>query len=225
MLLAIFSILMVGELPGWSGWFVTGEYRPWYRYLYTAMLALFGIAYYILNFRKPTRATEAPPLQDSNLDHLGVCLGLLLGLGLSIKNGLRGWANIYPKMFPEGENYWGEVFWRVVGPLMLACLAVLLVYHLFPSRLRATEGAKARIFPPPLWPIGFVLIVQNVIAQMVTGPLSNPRELQFNVYYLILFLISTSIVLHFHFVRKSQAEEKHASRQDLAPPQNLRTSA
>jgi hypothetical protein len=133
-------------------------------------------------------------------------LGLLLGLGLSIKNGLRGWANIYPKLFPEGENYWGAVFWRIVGPLMLACLAVLLVRHLLPNR-RAAQAAKIRLFPNPLLPMGLVLIVQNVIAQMITGPLSNPRELQFDIYYLILFLISASIVLHFHFARKTQGDE------------------
>jgi hypothetical protein len=54
MLLAIFSLLMAGELRGWSGWFVKGEYRTSYGNLYIGMLALFGIVYYILNL-KPTR--------------------------------------------------------------------------------------------------------------------------------------------------------------------------
>jgi hypothetical protein len=131
-------------------------------------------------------------------------------------------------MFPEGENYWGEVFWRVIGPLMLACLAVLLVRHLRPSHLRAAQGTKASLFQHPLWPIGLVLIVQNVIAQMITGPLSNPRELQFNIYYLILFVISASIVLYYHFVRKSQVQretKEQGARQLLRPSQNLRVSA
>jgi hypothetical protein len=56
MLLAIFSLLMAGELRGWSGWFVKGEYRTWYGYLYIGMLAVFGINYYIINLRQPLKA-------------------------------------------------------------------------------------------------------------------------------------------------------------------------
>lgn len=201
-LLAILGLFMVGELRGWSGWFVKGEYKPWYSYLYVGMLAVFGVAYYLLNLRvsadeKTLRETSGC-LQDPHLERLGTYLGLLLGLGLSIKNGSRGWANIYPKMFPEGENYWGDVFWRVIGPLMLACLVALLVWGLISVRSRRGKGNR---FPRALWLMGLVLIIQNVIAQFITGPLSNWREMVFNIYYLVLFLISGTIIAYFQFVK------------------------
>jgi hypothetical protein len=167
-LLALFTVFFAGELRGWSGWFA-------------ALLALFAI---LSSFK-----------DRSNLDSLGVYLGLLLGLGLSLKNGLRGWANIYPKMFPEGERYWGQVFWRYVGPLMLLALIAILLRELF-SRDNRKITAK-RAFGLMI----VVLLVQNTIAQMITGPLGEARELHFNIYYLILMLISSAIVVHTHRAR------------------------
>ncbi len=201
-LLAMVGLFMAAELRGWSGWFVKGEYHPWHGYLYLGMLAAFGIAYYLLGLRRSAGGASlaAPPqvVPDLNLERLGVYLGLLLGLGLSIKNGSRGWANIYPKMFPEGENYWGEVFWRVIGPLMLVCLVILLVGRLFSA---GSRSAKAGLFPGAFWLIALVLIVQNLIAQMITGPLSDRRELEFNIYYLVLLLISGTILAYFQIVK------------------------
>jgi hypothetical protein len=195
-LLLILGVLMAGELRSWSGWFVKGDYKPWYGYLYPGMLAAFGAGrclFSLRTFRETEGTSEMKALHDCNLESLSVSLGLLLGLGLSIKNGLRGWANIYPKTFPEGESCWGEVFWRVVGPLMLICLAALLIWRLIPNR---SGQVSENLYPRALRLMGLVLIVQNVIAQMVTGPIGDPRELPFNIYYLVLFLISAAIILY-----------------------------
>ena len=42
-----------------------------------------------------------------------------------------------------------------------------------------------------------VLIVQNVIAQLVTGPHSQWNEVAFSIYYLLLFAITAMIVIHY----------------------------
>jgi hypothetical protein len=42
-----------------------------------------------------------------------------------------------------------------------------------------------------------VLIIQNTLAQLVTGPHSNWMENAFCMYYLVLFLISGTIVYHY----------------------------
>jgi hypothetical protein len=186
-LLAIFGLFFAGELRAWSGWFAKGNYHQWYGYLYAAALALFAVIYALQSDRNSPR--------KPNLDSLAVHLGLLLGFGLSIKNGLRGWANIYPKIFTEGENYWGEVFWRAVGPLMLITLLALLIQFI---RRRDTRSR-------PLLVITLVLLVQNIIAQIITGPWGEPRELHFNIYYAILFLVSGAIVFHFHNSQKTSA--------------------
>jgi hypothetical protein len=161
-LLTFFTLFFASELPGLI-------------YPAAAALAIFAIAWY----SRPSPA----------LDGLAVHLGVLLGLGLSIKNGLRGWANIYPKTFPEGERYWGVLFWKHLAPLMFIALVLLLARHYF----RKTDPALC-----PLRIILLVLVVQNIIAQIVTGPWGERRELHFNIYYAMLFLLSGAIVLHFH---------------------------
>ena len=52
--------------------------------------------------------------------------------------------------------------------------------------------------------MGTVLCVQNVIAQMITGPLSQAREVHFNIYYLILLIVSGSIVFYSYLAKKSR---------------------
>ena len=82
----------------------------------------YGVAYYLAN--RPMSAPElaAQGVSNPNLERLGAYLGLLLGLGISIKNGLKGWCNIYL----GNEQHWDSVLWRIIGPLMLVCLAVII---------------------------------------------------------------------------------------------------
>ena len=152
----------------------------------------YGIAYYLVNSRTPreARAIIARP----NLERFGVYLGLLLGLGLSIRSGLKGWANIYL----GNEDYWSGVLWRIMGPGMLVCLLALVIW----IRIRpVARGLQGDVFPHAYGLIWFVLITQNVLAQLVTGPLTNWNEVAFSIYYLLLFIISAVIVCHFQFMK------------------------
>jgi hypothetical protein len=53
--------------------------------------------------------------------------------------------------------------------------------------------------------IWLVLIAQNVLAQLVTGPLLGPRaswiEVSFSLFYVVLFFASAVIVFHYQFVK------------------------
>jgi len=159
----------------------------------------YGIAYYLVNRRMSeeqrallpgARLANAHP----NLQRFGAYLGLLLGLGLSIRNGLKGWANIYV----GNEEYWSRVLWRVMGPLMLACLAALVVCIVL---RRLPKGYRGDVFPHAYRLIWLVLITQNVIAQLVTGPHTSWNEMAFSFYYVLLFMISALIVHHFQFLK------------------------
>ena len=119
---------------------------------------------------------------------------MLLGLGLSIKNGLKGWANIYV----GNEEHWNQVLWWTIGPLMLLGLAAVI------ARIRSRPtppGLDADLFPHACRLMWLVLIVQNLIAQLVTGPLNDWNEAAFSIYYALLFLISAVIVHHYHWIK------------------------
>ena len=49
-----------------------------------------------------------------------------------------------------------------------------------------------------------MLIFQNVIAQFITGPLSEWKEMAFNIYYVLLFAITATIVIHYDQMRVYQ---------------------
>jgi len=155
----------------------------------------YGIAYYLVNRRisaeeSATRLVNARP----NLERFGLYLGLLFGLGFSIKNGLKGWANIYI----GNEEYWSQVLWEIIGPLMLVCLVALVAW----IRLRPLpRGFQGDVFPHAYGLIWTVLITQNVLAQLVTGPHSNGNEVAFAIYYVFLFMVSAVIVCHYQSVK------------------------
>jgi hypothetical protein len=154
----------------------------------------YGLAYYLAN--RPVAAqlvsssSSKAPHGCPNLERLGAGLALIFGLGMSMKNGLKGWANIYL----GNENYWNMVFWSVIGPLMILAVVGLLVW----LRLRLLPvGFKDEVFPYAYRMVWLVLVVQNIIAQMVTGPPSSWNEMAFSIYYILLFLLSAVIVYHF----------------------------
>jgi hypothetical protein len=115
---------------------------------------------------------------------------------MSIRNGLKGWFNIYK----GNEEYWDGVLWNIAGPLMLLCLLVILARILLRPLPRNFQGDA---FPRAYRLIWLVLIVQNVIAQLITGPLSSWQEVAFSIYYLLLFFISATILYHFHYTKLS----------------------
>jgi hypothetical protein len=175
---------------------------------YMAALALtvvFGIVHFFVRgriSREEQARHETPVLvSDPNLERLGLYLGLLVGLGLSIRNGLKGWANIYL----GNEEYWSRVFWMYIGPLMLICFGALIVWLLVRRIPRDFQGD---VFPHAYGIIWLVLITQNVIAQLVTGPPTAWNEMAFSIYYILLFLISAVIILHYRFIKlRSSTQE------------------
>ncbi|MCG3199121.1 MAG: hypothetical protein HUU16_20260 [Candidatus Omnitrophica bacterium] len=165
----------------------------------------YGVAFYLVNRRMSPEeaANQAPAFVNTrpNLERFGAYLGLVYGLGLSIQNGLKGWANIYL----GNEDYWERQFWFVIGPLMLLAIAALAI------RVWKTphpSGHAGDPLPHSFFLVWLVLIVQNILAQLVTGPLSNRNELVFNIYYLVLFIITGAIITHYHF--RKAADPYHA---------------
>jgi len=159
----------------------------------------YGVAYYLVNrpMPEPERAAKAAWLgnEHPNLERFGAYLGLVLGLGLSVKNGLKGWANIYL----GNEHYWDRMLWMIIGPLLIAGLAALV------WRIRTyprPRGYDADVFPHAGWLMAIVLIVQNTLAQLVTGPWTAWNEVAFSIYYLILFALTAVILYHFHGCKK-----------------------
>jgi len=161
----------------------------------------YGIAYYLVNrpLSAPERARYASHLGNRcpNLERLGVYLGLVLGLGLSIKSGLKGWANIYL----GNEDYWNGVLGRTIGPLLLAGTVIVVVRI---RRRPLPRDYPGDVFPHAYRLIWLVLITQNLLAQLVTGPWKVWNEAVFKIYYVLLFILSGVIVHHFHFLKRRQ---------------------
>jgi hypothetical protein len=161
--------------------------------------AAYGLAFYLVNRKRPfaegTANEMLPPNPQPNLERFGAYAGLLLGLGLSIKNGLKGWANIYV----GNEEHWDQVLWLVIGPLMI-CGLVALIFWL---RLRSLpRGFDGDVFPHDYRLIWLVLIIQNLIAQLVTGPYTVWNEAAFKIYYFLLLAISGLIIYHFNYLKR-----------------------
>ena len=164
----------------------------------------YGLAYYLVNRRSDELHESAssypsatlPLNTHPNLERFGAYLGLLLGLGLSVKNGLKGWANIYL----GNEEHWNQVLWQIVGPLMLCGLAWLI----FRIRKRPVRpGFAGDVFPHDYRIVWLVLITQNVIAQLVTGPYTVWNEMAFKIYYGLLWVISATVLYHFWRIRRT----------------------
>ena len=97
-------------------------------------VAIFGIGYHYRASREASRAGSALS-ELPNLERWGVFLGLVYGLGLTVRKGLKGATNIY---FSD-ENYWDAIFWNWISLAMLICLVVGIIKLLsrrIPWRLR-----------------------------------------------------------------------------------------
>ena len=149
----------------------------------------YGVAYYLVN--RPVPSVNLHSRKNPNFERFAAYLGLLLGLGLSIRNGLKGSANIYLGR----EDYWSVLLWKITAPLLLLGL-VLIVWRVW--RTRAIS--RTELFPHAYALMWFVLITQNILAQLVTGPWSSWNEVAFSLYYLVLFALSAVILHHFHWV-------------------------
>jgi hypothetical protein len=181
-----------------AGLFVSGRVTWWSEVLGSVTVLLLGWVCYFANrpaFDEEARVTT-PAGGDPALERFGLSLGLLTGLGLSVRNGLKGWCNIYL----GHEDYWSRRLWDVLGPLFLAGLVAIAVGFLVRPSPREPS---ARRFPHAYGLMWLVLVVQNVIALLVTGPLTDWNEMAFSIYYLLLFLISATVVFHYQTLRES----------------------
>jgi hypothetical protein len=186
-----------GRTPGsavsnWRGWV----------YMYGSGLALaLGCAWYLVNRSRCDEEARltTPAGADPNLERLGLYLGLLTGLGLSVRSGLKGWFNIYM----GNENYWDRLLWQYFGPMYLIALLALVAWVLFRPSPR---DPAARRWPHAYGLMWLVLIVQNAIALLITAQLTDWNEMAFSIYYVLLFLITATIVFHFHVLRERAIE-------------------
>lgn len=177
--IALFSLFALPEMHVWV-------------LAYLGVLAVFGVAYYAL--RRNGDSMEADPIAicagDLNLQRLGLYLGLLFGLGFSVRSGLKGWFNIYR----GNEDYYSAILWQIIGPLLLIALVALCLWTLLRPVARDHRGD---LFPRSAVLMWLVLLVQNILAQLVTGPLTHWNEFAFNIYYALLFAITAVITIHY----------------------------
>ena len=134
------------------------------------------------------------PRGDGNIANWGLYLGVALGLAISIRSGLKGWINIYW----GNEDYWSDLLWEYFT--MLFPVLILALGLWFISR-KPTATRKADTERKEYALVWLVLIVQNIFAQLVTGPGSSWTEFAFDAYYVMLFIISGLIVAHIHALR------------------------
>ncbi|MBX3412443.1 MAG: hypothetical protein KF708_07135 [Pirellulales bacterium] len=191
LLLALVSVIAMLEAAGLWGM------------IYLGAMVLFGIAYVIV--RRGTFDRETPALpgapSDPTLERFGLYVGLLFGLGLSLRNGLKGWFNIYR----GHEEYYSSLLWWILGPCFLVVLLALFWQALYRPLPRDQRGD---LFPHAHGLMWLVLVVQNVLGQMITGPLHEWNEFAFNLYYVLLFLITAVIVVHY---ATREQEHSHVS--------------
>ncbi len=192
-------LLVYCGLAGLLDYFM-GESLGGWGHLYLGVVVLGGFAYVLLGRRSMAdeASSHGPGGDDGRLERLGLYVGLLLGLGVSIRNGLKGWFNIYL----GHEDYWGRTLWQYLGPIYLVCLAAIVAWVLLRPAPARRDGER---FPHAHAIMWLVLVVQNVLGQLVTGPLSQWNEMAFSIYYWLLFLITAVIVVHYEAMRRRPA--------------------
>jgi hypothetical protein len=94
------------------------------------------------------------------------------------------------------------MLWYYLGPTYLLLLVALVAWILIRPMPRRFRGDRC---PHAYGLIWLVLVVQNVIAQLVTGPPTDWYEMAFSIYYALLFVITALIVIHFRFLKSFEA--------------------
>jgi hypothetical protein len=161
----------------------------------------YGLAYYLVNRPRTSdeMARKAAGNRNPNFERFGAHAGLLMGLGLSVRSGLKGWANINLR----NEEYWSHILLLTFGPLILLGLFGLAAWIRWRPLPADFQGD---FFPHRYALMWLVLVTQNVLAQLVTGPATAWNETAFKIYYLLLFLISAVIVIHFNCLKSRLGE-------------------
>jgi hypothetical protein len=79
------------------------------------------------------------------------------------------------------------MLWHVLGPAYLLGRVAILARILFRPLPREFRGD---LHPHAYGLMWLVLVAQNTIAQLVTGPPSQWKEMAFSIYYVLLFTIT-----------------------------------
>jgi hypothetical protein len=182
-------------------------------FCFASVAAVFGIGYWVLSSRSTSgvggNELDAPrdprfgrfAAEDPNLVRWGVFLGLVYGLGLSLRKLLKGGSHLYLQDYGD-EKYWDPVCWKWVALGMLVCLLAGVFWFL---ARRLPRNFRGDVFPHATWIVWLVLIAENVVAQVVTGPVFGPQarwdDFQFNLLYLILFALTAAITYHYQFIK------------------------
>ncbi|HET6323147.1 MAG TPA: hypothetical protein VFG04_00495 [Planctomycetaceae bacterium] len=161
---------------------------------------LLGTGWYFLRRSRfeEEKQRGTPTDGDPNVERLGLYLGLLAGLGLSLQYGLKGCLLI--RGFDE--RVWDRRLYLGLAPAYLLILVGLLAWIFFGPKPR---GLRGTVFPHAAGAMWLVLIVQNAIAQAITGPHSNWHETAFAIYYALLFATTMPTIFYFQTVKKLDA--------------------
>ena len=95
------------------------------------------------------------------------------------------------------------MLWAVIGPAMLAVLAGLILWI---RKRPLLLNPAPNVFPNDYALVWLVLITQNLIAQLVTGPHTVWNEMAFKIYYLLLMTICAVVLHHFNHLKKSNLQ-------------------
>jgi hypothetical protein len=180
----------------WAAWVWPGAdfnfWRCWESSGGISIGIAYGVAYFLVN--RPESGTHVAERSNlrPNLERFGLYLGLLLGLSSSIRSGLKGWANIYI----GNEDYWNGIFGGIIRPLTLVCIVAVAIWI---WRRPLPKPYAGNLFPYAYRLMWTVLIIQNILAQLVTGPPTAWNEVVFSIYYVLLFAVTGTIVFHYHF--------------------------
>ena len=154
-----------------------------------------------------------------------------MGLILSIRNGLKGWFNIY---CVSDDQYWTKFFANHFGTgrrellgaesfgitwgQLVCCSLIAAAVSIFLWPL--PRNYRGNPYPHANGIIWLVLIVQNAIAQLITGPPTNWYEMAFSIYYALLFVITATIILHYRFLKSLEKPpvQTHPSNETVRFP-------
>lgn len=201
-------ILTVGVINGigwallqnwkWAQGIWEGYHFNWWRCWETSggisLGFAYGIAYFLTNQPLHSSMSNNVIKVKPATERMTLFLTVFLAIALSLRNGIKGWANIYL----GNEEYWSNLLWLVFVPIIIIGIIIIVSY------VRQTSNEpqfEKNPFPKYSYIIWTVLLIQNFIAQLVKGPWSNWVEVSFAIYYILLFFISVPIIYHYQYLK------------------------
>jgi len=212
----------------WAKWvWPEAQFNWWRCWESSAGISIgiaYGLAFYICNrpLSQEEKRTEwqQPYTLHPTAEKMAVYFALIVGSAFNIKNGLKGFMNLYVcheaywvgfferwgmgKFDPDRHGFLArEDWWSSVFLVLVVLPAVLLFFRLLRRRLAHPypQDFEGDTLPRYTRFFGIVLVIHNILAQMVTGP-HNWTETVFSIYYVLLFLITAVLVHHYICLRR-----------------------